>query len=182
MPDETPEDKRARLQALRERIQAKLKEPKDRRWRAASPPPRYDEVFFRGVAWLNSLAEGGDSMLTVYVAGPFRGKDGYEVYRNVQRAEALMYEAIKATQEAGIQVAFMCPHSMTFHFDRTFNDPYWLAATLEWLRRSDAILLTGDWERSEGVRGEKAEAERTGKKVCYTVQELVAWAKEAQAA
>jgi len=120
-------------------------------------------------------------MKTVYLAGPFRGSDSYAVYRNVQRAEALMFEVISAAREKGLQVACMCPHSMTFHFDLTFDDIYWLAATMEWLHRSDAILLTENWEQSAGAREEKAEAERLGKPVFYSVPDFTDWLKNPQA-
>ena len=45
-----------KLAALRERFREKAKERREAAHRAA-PPPRYDDVFFEGVAWLNSLAE-----------------------------------------------------------------------------------------------------------------------------
>jgi len=66
MPDRIPEwtgpeaashEKRAAVERvrveIRRRLNAKLAE---RRPPALSPPPRYDEVFFEGVKWLDSLA------------------------------------------------------------------------------------------------------------------------------
>jgi len=43
------------LEALRRRIQEVLKNPRNRRKMVAPRPPRYDEVFFRGVEWLDRL-------------------------------------------------------------------------------------------------------------------------------
>lgn len=41
-------------EALKERVQQKLKQPQNRMIRAY-PEPRYDDVYFRGVAWLNGV-------------------------------------------------------------------------------------------------------------------------------
>jgi hypothetical protein len=45
------------MKALRDQIQAKLAEKKLMRQQIkVSKPPRYDDVFFEGVKWLDSLA------------------------------------------------------------------------------------------------------------------------------
>lgn len=52
-------EKRAALKARLEEIKNRPK----KRFRPPSPPPRYDEEYFRGLAWLESLAlpdEGPD--------------------------------------------------------------------------------------------------------------------------
>jgi hypothetical protein len=48
----------AELQRIRERIeQARLRAQASRpKYVLPQPPPIYDEVYFRGVAWLNSLS------------------------------------------------------------------------------------------------------------------------------
>jgi len=54
----SPDDKAKRKEALRsigERLKAKVKSKEGKR-RLRSTPPRYDEVFFEGVKWLDSLA------------------------------------------------------------------------------------------------------------------------------
>jgi hypothetical protein len=46
------------LKNLKEKIQAKLAEKKLKRKQTIfTKPPRYDDVFFEGVKWLDSLAE-----------------------------------------------------------------------------------------------------------------------------
>lgn len=48
----------AKLKALRERVQAKLREQRERRAQGLGKvptPPRYDEEFLDGVRWLDSL-------------------------------------------------------------------------------------------------------------------------------
>ncbi len=48
----TREDK---IEALKARIRAKLDAPRPKRVKPMTPP-RYDEVFFKGLKWLDSLA------------------------------------------------------------------------------------------------------------------------------
>jgi hypothetical protein len=92
-------------------------------------------------------------MFVVYVAGPYRAKDAWAREQNIRRAE----EAAFALAEMG--AAPLCPHTMTRFFDGTLSDDYWLAVTLELMRRCDAILLLDGWERSAGARAEAAEAD-----------------------
>lgn len=49
-----PSETSAKLKALRERVQAKLREQRERRAQVPTPP-RYDEEFLDGVRWLDSL-------------------------------------------------------------------------------------------------------------------------------
>lgn len=53
----SPKKRKADMKALKEKIQAKLSEKKLQKSQIKySEPPRYDEVFFEGVKWLDSLA------------------------------------------------------------------------------------------------------------------------------
>lgn len=108
-------------------------------------------------------------MRVIYIAGPFRGAHAWAVAQNVRRAEELAF--------AGCQLgaAVLCPHANTAHFDGTLTDDYWLAATLELLRRCDAVLLVPGWEKSSGTRGEVAEAKRLGMPVFEDVFEVREW-------
>jgi len=59
------------MKDLKEQIQAKLSEKKlQRQQMALSKPPRYDDVFFKGVKWLDSMTsalvqEKGEKIKTV---------------------------------------------------------------------------------------------------------------------
>lgn len=91
-------------------------------------------------------------MKVVYVAGPFRGPNHWEVEQNVRRAEEL---ALLAWREG---FAVLCPHTNTRFFDGAAEDRVWLEGDLEMLRRCDAVLMVPGWERSRGATAERAEA------------------------
>ena len=107
-------------------------------------------------------------MRVIYIAGPYRAATPYLVEQNIRSAEAMML----AVAELGLTA--LCPHTMTRFLDGTGTDEYWLAATLELLRRCDAVLLCYGWERSAGTLGELAEARAMGLPVYETVFELAA--------
>ena len=91
-------------------------------------------------------------MKIVYVAGPFRGVNAWEIEQNIRRAEQL-----------GMKVALagampLIPHANTRFFHGTLGDEFWLDGTLELLRRCDAIIMTDDWRRSSGATAEREEA------------------------
>lgn len=91
----------------------------------------------------------------IYIAGPFRGPTPYDVRRNVERA-----------RDAGWHVASLCggypviPHTMTCDFDKLLTDEFWLAGTMEMLRRCDAVFMVTGWPGSRGATAERAEAQR----------------------
>jgi len=108
-------------------------------------------------------------VIVVYVAGPFRGADGWEIAENVHRAEQL------AREVARLGAMPLTPHSIGAKMHGTETDTFWLEGTLELLRRCDAAIFTSDWRRSTGARGEMAEAARLEKPVFYSVESLRRW-------
>lgn len=108
-------------------------------------------------------------MKVVYVAGPFRGPNAWEIEQNIRRAEELALEVWK------LGVAVLCPHTNTRFFQGAADDSIWLEGDLELLKRCDAVILTKDWERSSGARAEVERARELGIPVCQTVEQLQAW-------
>jgi len=106
-------------------------------------------------------------MKVVYIAGPFRGPNSWEVEENIRRAERLALEAWRAG------FAVICPHANTRFFNGAANDSVWLEGDLEILRRCDAVILTYDWERSSGAKKEKQFAEELKIPVFYSVADAV---------
>ena len=70
----------------------------------------------------------------------------------------------------------LIPHANTAHpeFERVQPYPFWIAGTLELLRRADAVLTISGWETSNGARGEVEEALRLGKPVFHELADLAA--------
>lgn len=95
-------------------------------------------------------------MMVVYIAGPFSGSDGWEVACNVHRANE------RAREVARLGAAPLTPHAIGAQMNGTETYEFWCAATLEMLRRCDAVLLVDDWAKSRGARGEVREAVRLG--------------------
>lgn len=108
-------------------------------------------------------------MKCVYIAGPFRGDNAWEVENNIRRAETL------ALQVWRLGAAAICPHANTRFFSGTLPDVDWLTGDLEILRRCDAVIVTDDWRRSEGARAEVAEAYNRGLPVFTHITPLEEW-------
>lgn len=95
----------------------------------------------------------------LYLAGPYRAETREGVELHIQQARAV-----------GLQVARkgwcpVIPHTMLAHLDAaapSIADQFWLDATLELMRRCDAVLLLPGWTQSAGTRAEVAEAQRLG--------------------
>lgn len=91
-------------------------------------------------------------MKIIYIAGPFRGKNGWEVEKNVRRAEEFAFEIL----EMGGGV--ICPHTNTRFFDGTLEDSFWLDMYLELIERCDAVAMMPSWFNSAGATTEREHA------------------------
>lgn len=96
----------------------------------------------------------------IYIAGAYRARTPWEVERNVRAAETT------ALHVACMGAVPVCVHSMYRFFDKAedLTPDYWIEATIEIMRRCDAVLvLRGvETEQSKGTQGEIAEAKRLG--------------------
>lgn len=108
-------------------------------------------------------------MKLIYIAGPFRAEDAWEVHCNVHRAETAAREVARL---GGFPVT---PHSIGAHFDGTETAAFWLDGTKELLRRCDGILVLPNSERSAGTQGEIKEAARQRIPVFETMLSLELW-------
>lgn len=95
-------------------------------------------------------------MKLIYVAGPFTAADRSGVQRNIAAAEAIGIEV------ARLGALPVVPHANTSHPNYEAVQPYefWIGATMELLRRCDALLTVPGWETSKGASGEVDEAAR----------------------
>ena len=117
-------------------------------------------------------------MKIVFIAGPYRGVDAWEVAENIRRAERVGFVVASV---AGVMP--LIPHANTAHFDGTMTDEFWLAGTQELLRRCDAIVMVDGWQSSSGSIAELAQARADGMAVFFAADErkrnwrgLIEWA------
>lgn len=105
----------------------------------------------------------------VYVAGPYRARTRQGIELNIQSARAVGLLCCKKGWSPII------PHANTGHLDAldpSIGDDFWLASTMELLRRADAVVLVPGWETSRGTRDEITEAQLRGIPVYYSEHQL----------
>lgn len=105
-------------------------------------------------------------MKVVYIAGPFRGPNHWEIENNIRRAETLALEVWRAGYAA------LCPHCNTRFFDGAADDSIWLEGDLEMLKRCDALITTADWKKSKGASAEVQFAHDNHIPVAHSIEEL----------
>lgn len=108
-------------------------------------------------------------MKVVYVAGPFRGPNAWEIERNIRRAETLALEVWR------MGAAVICPHTNTRFFQGAADDDVWLKGDLELLSRCDAVLMTPDWGKSSGATAEHLFASQREIPIFYQLLQLKEW-------
>ena len=87
-------------------------------------------------------------MKVIYIAGPFRGSNSWEIEQNIRRAETLNLEVWRAGAVA------ICPHTNTRFFQGAAPDSVWLEGYLEVVRRCDALIYLFNSEDSSGTQTE----------------------------
>jgi nucleoside 2-deoxyribosyltransferase len=108
-------------------------------------------------------------MKVIYVAGPFRAANAWEIEQNVRRAEAAALEVWRAGAVA------ICPHANTRFYQGALPDAVWMEGELEILRRCDAVLVLENWKVSTGTLMELVEAQGRSMPIFYSIMELNAW-------
>jgi hypothetical protein len=112
------------------------------------------------------------AMKVIYIAGPFRAPNSWEIEQNIRRAEAAALEVWRLGAVA------LCPHTNTRFFQGAAPDEVWLAGGLELVRRSDAIYVIGGAmgiRASAGTRAEIDEADRLRLPVFMSLRPLALW-------
>lgn len=100
-------------------------------------------------------------MKVVYIAGKYRSKSVYGIKENIDKAEKV---AIKYWK---LGYAVICPHKNTAFFDGAAPDSVWLMGDLEFIRRSDVVVMMTGWKNSVGATKEHDLAIKLRKEVIY---------------
>ncbi len=87
-------------------------------------------------------------MRVIYIAGPFRAENAWEVEQNIRLAETA---ALAVWRYGAVP---LCPHTMNRFYQGAASVEVWLKGDLELLRRCDAVLVVGDFTKSVGTREE----------------------------
>lgn len=98
-------------------------------------------------------------MKLIYIAGPYSAPAAAARLRNVQEAREV---ADLINRVYGDLACAVVPHFLSAGIEDSLSPERWYAATLEVLRRCDAVVLTARWAESTGAREERAEAYRRG--------------------
>ena len=100
-------------------------------------------------------------MEVVYICGAYRAKTLFGRMLNIYRARRV---AIKYWQKG---YAVICPHMNSAHFDGKTSDDVFLDGYLEFVRRSDILVMLLNWMKSSGARKEQKLAYKLKKKIIY---------------
>lgn len=113
--------------------------------------------------------KGISEVKLVYVAGPFRAPNVWDMEQNIRRAEALSLEVWRLGAVA------ICPHLNTRCFQGVLPDHIWLDGDLAILTKCDAVIMTEDWQRSEGATTEHVYARKHQIPIFYDLKALKEW-------
>ncbi len=98
-------------------------------------------------------------MKLVYVAGPYRGNNNWEIEQNIRRAEEVALELW------AMGIAVICPHTNTRFYQGVLDDEVWAEGDLEMIRRCDGVVFLPTWANSEGATHEREFATNLGKTI-----------------
>lgn len=106
---------------------------------------------------MSNIEKGAVRLPVIYIAGPYRAATRAGIELNIQTARRVgALAALKGWSP-------IIPHANTGHLDEVLPDmpdQFWLDATLELMRRCDAVLLCPGWKNSSGTQAELFEARR----------------------
>lgn len=100
-------------------------------------------------------------MKIVYIAGPYRAKNGRTIRENIRAAEQVAVHYWKKGY------AVICPHLNTAFMDGEMPDETFLNGDIEILKRCDIIAMMHNWRESSGSIAEHKLAQEMGKEIFY---------------
>lgn len=110
-------------------------------------------------------------MKVIFISGPFRGENAWEVENNIRVAENLALQVWK------LGAAAVCPHTNTRFFSGAAPDNVWLEGDKAILQKCDAVIMTHNWRRSDGATAEYHFAVANNIPVLAGIDSLEHWLK-----
>lgn len=113
--------------------------------------------------------------MLIYISAPYSAPSEEQKRLNIELAEKmgklLLYN---------FRVAVIVPHTMTRDWEKhpAFDYDLTLDADLEIIKRVDALLVVGQWYKSNGCKKEILYAYTIGKPVFFSLTELANWLDE----
>ncbi len=111
-------------------------------------------------------------MILAYCAGRYTAATKEEREANIRRAYDL---AVELSAAGFVPVVPHPPESHADAFEAAQGYEFWIAATLELMRRCDIVVCVDNWQDSSGAKGEVAEQRRLGKPVFLSVEDAAKW-------
>lgn len=97
----------------------------------------------------------------MFISGPYRGDNEWEVTKNIRNAELV---ALKYWKKGYVVI---CPHKNSSYFGGELPDHRWLDGDLEILGRCDGIVMMQNWRESAGAEVEHGYAIEKQLKIIY---------------
>lgn len=113
-------------------------------------------------------------MRLVYIAGPYTAATAIERTGNIHSARERAVDVVRVVPG----IFPVVPHLLGAGWEDEGSAAFWYAATLEVMRRCDAVLVLPTWKASKGAVAEVEEALRLGLPVFQTVTELARWSSQ----
>lgn len=129
-------------------------------------PVNWEFYFGRPFRWPWSKQQPQVGIL--FIAGAYTGSDFNEIEKNIRLSESYSIEL----WNRGYKV--FCPHLNTAHFEvkAKADEKTYKEFDMTMLKCCDAVFALPNWKESEGAKAEIDEAQRLGKPVFYSLDEL----------
>ncbi len=111
-------------------------------------------------------------MKLIYIAAPYTAPTPEGIVDNCARARAA---GCSLVEKAGPIVFPVIPHQTGRDIEHIGDYAFWIAGTLELMKRCDAVLTLPRWEHSRGAMSEVRTADRMPLPVFHREDELLRW-------
>ena len=124
------------------------------------------------------LAGDEPKVPVIYIAGPFTAPTPDRIRDNIRRAATLGHEVRRLGAYPFVPHLIGAPYVLgasAIDLPDLFGYGHWIKETLAYMKLCDGVLMTPDWETSNGARGERDDARGRGQPVFLTIEQLKDW-------